>query len=334
MAYKKYYIDDGEHYDAKVLKALYDNTPEHDAYVTDINEDADYSIFMSRMNTYKKKSQERSIENKKRTLADAMYSYYGANVTNISNNDTEYRAVMYPSDNENIKMFSTPFTNNTEIGNIIHWNATDSYWLLYERNLNELAFFDALAAKCKYYTIANINGTASTYASISMTQESGLDTFDQSLLVTDTSVLTIRIPDTVLNRKFFKNDVKIKVLDMTWKITSVDYITTDGITKILAKRDYDGSPDLTIIEGDTSSEEIQDNEIIKGPSSIVPLEEAIYEVANNISGTWSISDNSFITKNINNDNKLILTWNNPRKRKDFTINYGEYTKLVHVESLM
>ena len=79
---------------------------------------------------------------------------------------------------------------------------------------------------------------------------------------------------------------------------------------------------------------MNDNTYIDGPNFISPLERATYSIAKDIEGTWSIPDNKYIQKVINSDNSITLVWTNARKRNDFTIFYGNYSKEIHVKSLM
>ena len=128
--------------------------------------------------------------------------------------------------------------------------------------------------------------------------------------------------------KIFSLDKKIKVLDTMWKIFHVDYISKNGVIIIKAERSFDKEEEIIINENPV----VNDNTYIDGPNIIEPFEEVTYRIAQNIEGTWSIPENSNIKKTINNDNSLTIIWTNGRKRNDFTITFGDYSKRIQVKS--
>jgi hypothetical protein len=79
---------------------------------------------------------------------------------------------------------------------------------------------------------------------------------------------------------------------------------------------------------------VNDNTYIDGPNFISPLEEAVYSIVGNIKGDWTIPDNKDLQKIINSDGSITLIWSNTRKRQDFVISYGDYSKEIHVQSLI
>lgn len=286
-----------------------------------------------------KNAQSRAVGIKQKVLQKAInQSYFGFEVTKPEISDEKKYKVLITStssslgDSEAKKHISSFFEDKFEIGTIVHWLKTNSYWLIYESEKNEIAYFQGKMIEAKSYQIITDDGKVSTWGSISLTDLEGNDMFDRTLITREDSVLKIMIPSNEQNRKIFVTGKKIKVLDTLWKIYHVDYITKNGIIIIKAERNFDtnSTDDLIINENNI----VNDNTYIDGPNFITPYEEVTYTISDGVEGEWSIPDNPNIIKTINNDGSLTIVWNNGRKRNDFTISYGEYSKDIIVKSLM
>ena len=283
-------------------------------------------------------AQARMIARKQAVLKDAIYnSYFGMDIKRPDTKDTEtsYRVLITAStsslsDTETKKYISSFFEVGLDIGSVIYWERDNSYWLIYEKERNEIAYFLGKMIQAKNYQIATADGKFSTWGSIALTLSEQEQKFDRTLLMSEETDLKIMIPDNEQNRQAFTLDTKIKVLDTTWKIYNADYITRNGIITVKAKRNFDSVADIEMNENNI----VNDNTYIQGPNSIIPLEKVVYTVADGIEGTWAISDNPNIKKTINNDNSLEIVWTNSRKRNDFIISYGIYQKEIQVKSLM
>lgn len=298
-----------------------------------------FQEFKKRIEYVDVSSQNRAIINKKRVLKKAIdRSYFGFSVTKPEINDYDKYKVLITGttsslgDSEAKKHISSFFEDGFDIGTIVHWLKTDTYWLIYESEKNEIAYFQGKMIEAKSYKITTDDGTISTWGSISLTEQTENDMFDKTLLTREDSTLKIMIPSNEQNKEIFTIGKKIKVLDTMWKIFHVDYITKNGIIIIKAERSFDKKSDNDIIINENNI--VNDNTYIDGPNFITPYEEATYRASNNIEGNWSIPDNPNITKIINDDGSLTIIWNNGRKRNDFTISYGEYSKDIIVKSLM
>lgn len=288
-------------------------------------------LFKKRMQHLHSSEQERMIKNKQYDLQDSINrSYFGFDVTKPELSDNiRYRVLIIRND-EDEQIISTFFENEIKIGTIVYWIRTDTYWLVHEQNLNEIAYFEGKMIECKNFQIT-INGEKfSTWGRIVLKSNSGDKFFDRTLLITDETALEIWIPNTEVSKEVFKLHSKFKILDQTWKVNHIDYITKNGILIIKAERSIEETIDYEIEENDI----VNDNTYIDGPNFIAPLEKVTYYIQNGVEGSWSIPDNKYIQKVINNDNSITLVWTNARKRSDFTISYGDYSKEIHVKSLM
>ena len=294
-----------------------------------------YEEFKRRIEFSDSNAQTRAISNKKRVLKKAIdRSYFGFSVTKpeISEKIT-YKVLITGTtsslgDSEAKKHISSFFEDGFNIGTIVHWLKTDSYWLIYESEKNEIAYFQGKMIEAKNYQITTVDGKVSTWGSITLTEESEDVMFDKTLLTSEDSILKIMIPNNERNKEIFVSGLKIKVLDTMWKIFHVDYISKNGILIIKAERNFDTSSENDVIINENNI--VNDNTYIDGPNFITPYEEATYYIAENVEGSWSIPDNPNITKIINDDGSLAIIWNNGRKRNDFTISYGEYSKDINL----
>lgn len=288
-------------------------------------------MLKKRMNATNNSSQNRQIENKRKVLKSAIdYSYFGADVIANSNEDRKFRALITLSDNsEGDKNISSFFENNLKVGDIVYWIKTNSYWLIDYQELGEIAYFQGKMSQCLKYQIIGPDGETGVYASIKVNPDTKIENFNDALLKFDTTTIEFSIPDNDVNSSLFKIESCIQIKGFTYKINNIDNISTEGILKIYAKRDFDNNPTLFMKEEKIDN----DNTYIDGPNEIVPFEEAIYKVSSDLEGTWSIPNNSNIIKTINNDNSIKIIWNNGRKREDFIISYGDYSKKIYVKSL-
>lgn len=288
-------------------------------------------LFTKRMRYIATSEQERAIKNKQMTLQDSINrSYFGFNVTKPDHSDYLQYRVLITKDDEDEQIISSFFENDIKVGTIIHWLRTDTYWLVHEQNINEIAFFEGKMIECKNFQITVGEDKFSTWGRIVLTSKTGEETFDRTLVITDQTGLEVWIPHTQTSKEVFKLNTKFKILENYWKVKEVDFLSKDGILIIKATKTTEDVADYEINENDIAN----DNTYIDGPNFIAPLENVTYSIVGEIDGDWTISNNQYIQKTINSDGSITIVWTNARKRNDFTISYGNYSKEVHVKSLM
>lgn len=288
-------------------------------------------MLKKRMNASGKVAQNSMIRDKQKVLDSVIKSsFFGADVIVNTDEECMFRASITMSDaNEGDKIISAPFERDLKIGDIVYWINTNTYWIVTYQEIGELAFFQGKMEQCENYQITGPDGKTKVFANIKVMPKSAIEEFNQAQMKFDTTTIEIQIPDNEINCSLFKIETCIQIKGFTYRINNVDNISTNGILKIFAKRDFDNNPTLFI-----EKEEIEnDNTYIVGPNEIVPFEEAIYTISSDIEGTWSIPNNLDLQKTINSDNSLTLVWKNARKRKDFIISYGNYSKEIFVKSL-
>lgn len=288
-------------------------------------------LFKRRMLHVHNSEQDRAIRNKKLTLQDSINrSYFGFSVTKPDISDLIKYRVLITKNDEDEQIISSFFEDEIKVGSIIHWLKTNTYWLVHKQNYNEIAYFEGKMIECKNFQIVVDGEKFSTWGRIILSSKSGEKEFDRTLLITDETSLEIWIPNTEASKEVFKLHSKFKILDFAWEVKTLDYISKNGILVITAERTADNNFTYEIDENDI----VNDNTYIDGPNFISPLERATYSIIGDIEGHWSIPDNKYIQKVINSDNSITVVWTNARKRNDFTISYGDYSKEIHIRSLM
>ena len=287
-------------------------------------------LYKKRISRLSGSAQDNMIKNKQKTLKTVIdNSYFGFDVTKPEETENIKYKVLITSNDDDEQNISSFFENEIKVGSIIHWLKTDTYWLVHEQNVNEIAFFEGAMIECKNFQIVTEDGKFSTWGRIAYKSDDSEVMFDQTLVHKNESVLQIWIPNIKANKAVFKLNCKINVLDQVWKINSVDYISKNGILIIEAEKSQE-SANVDIQENEINN----DNTYIDGPNFISPLEEVTYSVVGDIKGEWSIPDNKNLQKVINSDGSITIVWINNRKRQDFTISYGDYSKEIHVQSMM
>lgn len=289
-------------------------------------------------NLYKKRveynynsAQDRMIKNKQAGLKDSINrSYFGFKVTKPDISTTIKYNVLINRNDEDEQIISAPFESDFQVGTVVHWLKTNTYWLVHEQNVNEIAYFEGKMIECKNFQIVAGDEKFSVWGRIVLSSKTGEGTFDKTLIITDETTLQLWIPNTEASKEVFRLNTKFSILDTFWEVKTVDFISKNGILILTADRTADIQTDYKISENNI----VNDNTYIDGPNIIHPLEKVTYIAKDGIEGSWSISDNKNIQKIINDNGSITLIWTNSRKRNDFTISFGDYSKEIHVASLM
>lgn len=293
-------------------------------------------LYAKRINYSKDINHNRQIDNKRKTLKDAIKSsFFKATVINLFKDKT-FEALIEESDKNNNNKLLSCFQEEGEVkvGTVIRWKETDTTWMITDRNLNEISYFEGILEKCHDCQIETIKGKMRTWGVITMNPTWTDKMFDKTAIRTDNSTIELKIPYSDEIAQSFETGSLFTLKNTTWSVVSFDNISDDDIITIVGlKHANDVNNYLENKENPQVS--VNDNTYIDGANEIYPLDENIYRITNpDIEGSWSVPNNEFITKTINNENELILIWNNTRKRENFTISYGEYTKEIKVMSLV
>lgn len=244
--------------------------------------------------------QQRMNQDKLRGLKKALlYSYQAA--TLVTEDGREYRCLINPDKLKNDydqKILSIPFDDiqlNAEMegtttqgtkptgistGQVFHWKETNTYWLIYLRNLEETAYFRADIRRCKQEVEINghkykiyIRGPVETTIPWDQKKKKTWNTINYSLL--------IYITKNEETLDFFHRFAIVKINDKPWEVKAVDSFGADDIIEVSLGEtfsnpleDEEGLPVLEIQEPD------KDAPHIKGDTFIKPYAVQTYTVHN------------------------------------------------------
>ena len=291
--------------------------------------------------------QSRMVRDKRRSLDRAvLYSYQGAFIKNIKE-ENQYRALINPDklkQDYDDKIVSVGFEAGFESGDIFEWVGTNTYWLIYLQDLNEVAYFRGEIRRCSYeISWLDENGDKhSTYAAIRGPVETKINYIQKHQISVDTPnySLNILMPLTEETKAYFKRYATFYLQgdEVCWRVEAIDWISTPGILNVVGVEFYANEAEDDIANGiagglvakkiDSSTPE----DIIQGPGFIKPQKQYTYTLLNtNIAGEWSW-DQSLPIQSVVNSTELKIKWMKNYSGQ-FELKYGEHTKTIVVESL-
>ena len=293
--------------------------------------------------------QDRMIKDKYRSFKKALtYSYQGAFIQPIGQ-EKQYRALINPNkvkQDYDDKIISVDFQYGLKPGDVFNWVNTNTYWLIYLQELTELAYFRGDIRKCNY-TIDWLNKDGerqSTYAAVRGPVETKIDYIQKEGISVDNPnySLNILIPRNEETLAYFKRYAKFYLQEDTstcWRIEAVDSISMPGIIEINAVEYYindfydeDGIVDelnVKPIPEDAATTEIE------GPTFIKPKTTYAYAYMGeeDTIGEWSVKEKNMpVEINKASDTIISLKWNKNYSGQ-FTLQCGDATKTIVVESL-
>lgn len=315
--------------------------------------------------------QSRMVHDKKRTLDRVLnFSYHGANVRKVRQKDIGpesdwakqvpypmVRALINPDKTKmdyDDKIISIPYEYGLGVGDVFEWCGTDSHWLIYLQDMNEIAYFRGEIRKCQYeISWEDEDGMHSTYAAIRGPVETKIDYIQKHQISVDNPNYSLHIlmPRTEQTLKHFRRYTKFYLKDpepgapnVCWRIEATDWISTPGILEINAVEYYANETEDDVdngLVGALIEKTVDPNEgtpaedAIIGETFIKPHGVYLYKYRGLATGRWKVdTDNLPLTISINpKDNRQIqLRWEKSHSGQ-FDITYGKVTKTIVVESL-
>ena len=227
------------------------------------------------------------------------------------------------------KLISVPFKHNFKIGDIIYWESTNTYWIIYLQDTAEIAYFLGYMRKCKPYLIENTSVKKNVKVRAAVIGPDLADissTKSRNLIIESPNLkISLLVPDTLENKEIFQRHSKFEMKDKTWEVQSVNDIDIEGILFISAKETYE------MIE-EIPKEEIEQVSGIVGKTSIKPLQTVTYSVGE-IDGEWYFDKKLPISIINKTDNEITLKWTSMMSGS-FDLSYGEEIISITVESLL
>lgn len=290
------------------------------------------------------------IKDKYNTFKKALsYSYQAVNVCKLGEEDVR-KALINPDKNKqdyDDKILSIDYAFGYNPGDIFLWVGTNTYWLIYLRELTEDAYLRAEIRRCKYQLqwINEEKELVNTWAYIRGPVETKINFIQKNGLNVDTPnwTLELYVPATEENIAKFKDRYATFMFDgKSWEVQVTDAVSIEGVLQVLALEHYVNETLDNIEEGIEDYFEVVPvlpetgtEHMILGNTFIKPLFSEDYS-AEVPGGEWSILEpNRPITLSRNGD-ILKLTWTSMTSGQftlQYIVNDETYQKVIAVESL-
>ena len=298
--------------------------------------------------------QDRMIADKRKSLKRALwYSYQGANVRKVVENDTAdiVRALINPNklkQDYDDKIISIFYDHDYGPGDVFEWVGTNTHWLIYLQDLTELAYFRGDIRKCSHEIAwEDEDGLHKTYAAIRGPVETKINFIQKHGISVDNPNYSLHIlmPKTDSAVKYFQRYNKFylsgdKDYNICWRVEAVDWISTPGILEINAVEYYANETEDDLengIVGGLIADPVNPNnefveETIIGETFIKPKKQYEYIYQGNLEGLWTVEKDLPIE--LIQDGKTVkVRWLNTYSGQ-FDLYYANsYKKTIVVESL-
>lgn len=296
--------------------------------------------------------QERLIYHKRIALDRALiYSYQGANISILGKGeDIHLRGLINPDklkQDYDDKILSIPFETGIAAGDIFEWVGTQSYWLVYLQDLDELSYFRSEIRRCRWQIDFKDENDEihSTWAAIRGPVETKINYIQKHQISVDRPnySLNILMPGNEANINYFKRYSKfyIKDSDICWRVEAIDWISIPGVLEVNATEYYaNEAEDSDSIAGNLVVNKQENpnarsiNAIIRGETFIKPKTSYTYSAFTQINGQWSVDSRYPIRMVIDPDDPrtVHIEWLRALSGQ-FDLKYGNFTKTIVVESL-
>lgn len=299
--------------------------------------------------------QERMIKDKRRSLDKAtLYSYQAADVRDINAKILNtYRALINPNklkQDYDDKIVSVGFESRFQPGTVFEWVGTHTYWLVYLQDLTELAYFRGDIRKCSYEIAwKDDDGEHKTYAAIRGPVETRVNFIQKHGISVDEPnySLNILMPKNEETLKYFTRYSKFYLQNdpvqknkICWRVEAVDWISMPGVLEINAVEYYSNKVEddiengivggLVVEEKNPNTEEIEDT--ITGETFIKPKKRYRYQFTGSMISDWKIKTDLPLQCWEIDEHCIELMWLKPVSGQ-FTLSYGDFEKVIVVESL-
>lgn len=295
--------------------------------------------------------QNRMILGKFRSLKRALdASYQGAFITPVDADEIEQpedaiKALINPNklkQDYDDKILSVSYEYGLEPGTVFKWINTNSYWIIYLQDLDELAYFRGDIRRCRY-TIKwkdDEQQEHSVYVALTGPEETRIDNIQKQNISVDVpnhsiNFLVTRNEDTLAFFTRYRELYLQEDQSICWRIETLDSLSMPGIIQVTAveyyrnpQADEDGIVDdqLLVPLGN------EDESGIRGDVSIKPKKEYMYITDQEIS-EWKIKEEKMPIKlTVIDSETVVIKWL-ANYGGEFTLVADSLEKRITVESL-
>lgn len=205
-----------------------------------------------------------------------------------------------------IKMLSVGWEHDFHCGDIFKWCQTNSYWIIYLQDLDELAYFRGDIRRCRHQIewLDDNGNKQKTFVSVRGPVETKIDFIQKHTTSVDNPNLTLNIlmPKNKYTMHYFRryNKFYLKGADdpddkICWRVEATDSISTPNILEITAMEYYsnefiddveNGLVDGLVVEPIDPNEGIETMIDIKGETFTRPKLENEFYVNSREKGYW------------------------------------------------
>lgn len=305
--------------------------------------------------------QDRMIQDKLKSMLSATkYSYQAAKFSKWGFEDKISAGLFNPitqTQDYDTKRISVPFDANYQVGDVVKWHNTNTYWIIFLQDKTELAYFRGQCRRCDY-KVQWVDGNRQLHSApmsvIGPTNPMpGTNLTMNTAVDTPSANLVCLVSDNIINREYFTRYQKFLLKGKTYKIDQIDNLSMPGIIQINATEFYTNQvEDDEGIRNSYNVHPIVEEHIteyaIDGPRAIKPFYEATFTTFVN-GGYWGIREIDELPQfqkdkypaqftDEDTSQKIVhLKWSSP-KTGNFTLEYHTAAKTyqfnVIVESLM
>lgn len=314
--------------------------------------------------------QERMIRDKRKALDHATkFSYQAVRIKKIQEGDNSgdevlrsptVRALINPNKikfDYDDKIVSVGFEHGFSVGDVFEWERTNSYWLIYLQDLDEIAYFRGSIRRCSYQIkwVDEEGNEHSTYAAVRGPVETKINDFREHRIAFNEPnySLDLYIPKNDATMKQFVRYAKFYLQDtmepdsrICWRVEATDSISTPGILEVVAVEYYaDKFEDdidnglvgtLATIPEDPNPDRSRAVIFIAGDTFIKPKKEYVYTLGIASTQEWTVDRKYPVRLEPFTDEKgyacVKVKWTSTYSGS-FDLCIGNYKKSIVVESL-
>ena len=314
--------------------------------------------------------QERMVRDKRKALDRAtLYSYQAVRIKKIQSGknpgdgnlrSSTVRALINPNKlkvDYDEKVLSVGFEHDFHCGDIFEWERTNSYWLIYLQDLDEIAYFKGNIRRCSYYIdwIDDSGNKQSTFVAVRGPVETRIDDIQKHNIAINQPnySLDILMPKNEETMKRFQRYSTFYLRDnfepdskICWRVEATDSISIPGILEVVAVEYYaDKDKDdienglvgvLEPIPKDPNPDTSRAIVFIAGDTFIKPKKKYTYTLGIPSHQEWTVDKKYPVELTPYTDEKgnacVDIRWK-ASQSGEFELCIGNYKKSIVVESL-
>lgn len=253
---------------------------------------------------------DRMIADKEHSFKESLWRSYQS-ATAVLEDGKEFRCLINPnkiSMELDDKMLSIPFkdkclnTNRQEeikVGNgsVIRWKENGTYWIVYSRFLQEIAYFRGLMRQCENEPLEiTVNGVKHQfYYYLKGPDEKGINWQNSKHFIFNdlNYAVEMYISNNSITNEFFQRFTKCKIKGKPYEVQAVDRLSTEGLLAVYLKEDYTNEWAAEPVEEAPVAppkQPIINERKITGPAQVYPYDIVQYEALNSAPGAWYLSN--------------------------------------------